>query len=67
MLGGFMMDISALSSGSAPSNEQLGTVAGAVQISVMKKAMDQQEQQVAQLIQSVAQPGQPGGVINTYA
>lgn len=51
------------------STDQLGTVRGAAQVEMLKKAMDVQKQQVSQLIQSVPQPqpGQPGGVINTFA
>lgn len=59
------MDVSALSS--AASNAQLGTVQSAVQVDVLKRAMDMQAQQVQQLLQSVPMPGQAGGVINTYA
>ncbi|WP_018605349.1 putative motility protein [Uliginosibacterium gangwonense] len=59
------MDVSALSS--AASNAQLGTVQSAVQVDVLKQAMDMQAQQVQQLLQSVPTPGQAGGVINTYA
>lgn len=66
------MDISSVSTANIPSTDQLGTVRGAAQIEVLKKAMDTQAQQAAQLVQSVAeppksQPGQPGSVINTFA
>lgn len=63
------MDVSSVRS---PSTEQLGTVQGQAQVAMLKKQMDMQEQQMAQLLQSVpqppaAQPGQPGSIINTFA
>jgi hypothetical protein len=60
-----IMEVSAAAS--SLKTEQLGTVRGAAQLEMLKKSMDAQQQQVAQLIQSVPQPGQPGGVINTFA
>lgn len=59
------MDVSALTA--SASDAQLGTVQSAVQLDVLKQAMDMQAQQVQQLLQAVPTPGQPGGVINTYA
>lgn len=61
-----------VSSVSSPNTEQLGTVQGQAQVAMLKKQMDMQEQQVAQLLQSVprpqpVQPGQPGSIINTFA
>ncbi len=59
------MEVSAAAS--SLTTEQLGTVRGAAQVEMLKKSMDAQKQQVEQLIQAVPQPGQPGGVINTFA
>ena len=52
--------------------EKLADVQGQVQVSMVKKTMDQEAQQAQQLIDSVPKPvpvspGQPGGVINTHA
>lgn len=63
------MDVSAVSS---PSTDQLGSVQSQAQISMLKKQTDLQAQQAQQLIDSVpqpkpVQPGQPGGVVNTFA
>lgn len=54
------------------SNAQAGTVQGAAAISVMRKAMDQQESSAAQLLQALPQPalatsGHLGTRLNTYA
>lgn len=63
------MEVSAVRS---PATEQLGTVQGQVQVTMLKKQMDLQEQQVTQLLQALPQPqpvepGQPGALIDTFA
>ena len=54
------------------SNEAMGTVKGAAQLAVLKKSMELEGQAALQLVQALpqaapVQPGQPGGVVNTYA
>ena len=64
------MDVSAVSS---PSMDQLGSVQGQVQVTMLKKAIDLQAAQALQLLQALPQqpalaaPGQPGAIVNTYA
>jgi hypothetical protein len=63
-----MDDISSITRGLT--TDKVGDVQSQAQISLVKKATDQQAQQAQQLIDSVAppvSPGQPGGVINTKA
>ena len=64
------MELSALTG--SVSNDSLTQVQGQAQVAMLKKAMEIQAQSAAQLIQALpqpqpVQPGQPGGIVNTYA
>ena len=55
----------------SPTTELSNTVQGQVQVAMLKKAIDLEASQAAQLIQALpqppkAEPGQPGAVVNTY-
>jgi|GEM_PF-1537892 len=67
------MDVSNVSSvAAAVSQGSLEQVQGQVSVAMLKKSMDIQQQQALQLLQALPQPapvtpGQPGGVVNTFA
>ncbi|GAA5170844.1 YjfB family protein [Viridibacterium curvum] len=52
--------------------ESVSSVRGEAQVAVLKKAVDAEAQQAAQLVEALPKlppvsPGQPGGIINTRA
>ncbi|GAA5180745.1 hypothetical protein GCM10025771_25980 [Niveibacterium umoris] len=64
------METSAIAA--AVSDQAMGTVKGAAQLMVLKKSMELESTAALKLVQSLpqaaaAQPGQPGGLVNTFA
>ncbi|WP_341675661.1 putative motility protein [Niveibacterium sp. SC-1] len=64
------MDVSSLAA--SASQAKLESVQGQASVAVLKKSMDIQQQQALQLLEALPQPvpvapGQPGGVVNTFA